>query len=70
MEYCRNCRWFRPTLCDDGTYTYNYGECESDDFWMMLDGEISEINHINVDGDFWCGYCAPRENKYDSSRNY
>ena len=45
---CKDCKYWRQGCCD------------CDDMWRLLDGEITEVNNIETDSDFYCGYAEKR----------
>jgi hypothetical protein len=58
---CKNCKyWDQATYLGKGL---SFGFCECDDMWMSLYGETTEVEHIDTDEDFFCGYAKRKEEK-------
>ena len=54
---CKDCKWWRQQTNYQGT-PLSFGFCESDDMWRSLYGETYEVEHIDTDDDFYCGYAV------------
>lgn len=52
---CKNCKHWRQQTNYQGA-PLSFGFCESDDMWRSLYGETTEVEHIDTDDDFYCGY--------------
>ena len=57
---CRECKYWKQQTNYAGT-PLSFGFCESDDMWRSLYGERDEIEHIDTDDDFYCGFAERRE---------
>ena len=56
---CKDCKHWRQQTNYQGA-PLSFGFCESDDMWRSLDGETTEVSHIDTDDDFYCGYAERR----------
>ena len=54
---CKDCKWWRQQTNYQGS-PLSFGFCESDDMWRSLYGETYEVEHIDTDDDFYCGYAV------------
>ena len=62
---CKDCKWWRQQTNYQGS-PLSFGFCESDDMWRSLYGETYEVEHIDTDDDFYCGYADMRSNRDES----
>ena len=46
---CKDCKW------------YSLGECENDNMWYMLEGDLSRVYCMRPKSNFYCGYGERRE---------
>lgn len=56
---CKNCKHWRQQTDYQGV-PLSFGFCESDDMWLSLHGETTEIAYIETDDDHYCGYAKRR----------
>ena len=56
---CKDCKHWRQQTNYQGA-PLSFGFCESDDMWQSLYGETYEVEHIDTDDDFYCGYAKRR----------
>lgn len=56
---CKDCEHWRQQTNYQGA-PLSFGFCESDDMWQSLYGETYEVEHIDTDEDFYCGYAKRR----------
>ena len=59
ITHCKDCKHWRQQTNYQGT-PLSFGFCESDNMWLSLYGETTEISHIDTDDDFYCGYAERR----------
>ena len=52
---CGECKHWRQQTNYAGA-SLSFGFCESDDMWRSLYGDTCEVEHIDTDEDFYCGY--------------
>ena len=57
---CKECKWWRQQTNYQGS-PLSFGFCESGDMWQSLYGETYEVEHIETDDDFFCGYAERKE---------
>ena len=57
---CRECKHWRQQTNYVGA-PLSFGFCESDDMWRSLYGETCEVEHIDTEDDFYCGFAERRE---------
>ena len=62
--YCKDCKHWRRQTNYQGS-PLPFGFCESDDMWLSLSGETYEVENIDTDDDFYCGYAERREDETD-----
>lgn len=56
---CKDCKYWRQQTNYAGI-RLSFGFCESDNMWRSLYGETVEVDHIDTDDDFYCGYAERR----------
>lgn len=56
---CKDCKYWRQQTNYQGA-PLSFGFCESGDIWQSLYGETYEVEHIETDDDFYCGYADMR----------
>lgn len=56
---CKDCKHWRQQTNYQGA-PLSFGFCESEDMWQSLYGETCEVEHIDTDDDFYCGYAKRR----------
>ena len=61
---CKDCKHWKQQTNYAGV-PLSFGFCESDDMWLSLYGETTEVSHIDTDDDFYCGYAERRTDETD-----
>lgn len=56
---CRDCEYWKRQTAYNGQLL-SFGFCESDEMWRSLYGETTEVEHIDTEDRFYCGYARRR----------